>query len=210
MKRNIFLLFIQELTSFPLWVKQVILYYLRKDLESYLSDDLITTDEDKIFHIFRPMISKAGMEELDKKNEEHDEGIYKFLFDCANNLSILEISIEEKYSMEDISKLFTFCYSKEYIKQDIPVSVLAVAQFIAGECMTGEYFEKIGKLTDEQTNIILSQQKVQDKNGKHKMFAELMVENKFVEPKDVKSLITLKEEAKRKAVLDFLYLNKKA
>ena len=44
MKRNIFLLFIQELTSLPLWVKQVILVYLRKDLESYGSDDLITMD----------------------------------------------------------------------------------------------------------------------------------------------------------------------
>ena len=69
MKRNIFLLFIQELTSLPLWVKQVILVYLRKDLESYLSDDLITMDESKIFHIYRPTISKFGMEELDKKNE---------------------------------------------------------------------------------------------------------------------------------------------
>lgn len=209
MKRNIFLLFIQELTSFPLWVKQVILFYLKKDLESYLSEDLITTDENKIFHIFRPTISKDGMEELDKKNEEYNEDIYKFLFNCANNLSILEMSIQEKYSMEDISKLFTFCYSKKYIKQDIPVNIVAIAQFIAGECMTGQYFEKIGKLSSEQTKIILSQQKELDKNGKHKMFAELMVENKFVELKDVKSLITLKEEAQRKAVLDFLYLNNK-
>ena len=102
MKRNIFLLFIQELTSLPLWVKQVILVYLRKDLESYLSDDLITMDEDKIFHIYRPTISKIGMEELDKKNEEYSDDIYSFLYDCANNLSILEMSIEKKYSMEDI------------------------------------------------------------------------------------------------------------
>ena len=69
MKRNIFLLFIQELLGLPLWVKQVILVYLRKDLASYLSDDLITTDEEKIFHIYRPTISRLGMEELDKKNE---------------------------------------------------------------------------------------------------------------------------------------------
>ena len=43
MKRNIFLLFIQELTSLPLWVKQVILVYLKQDLRTYLSDDLIKT-----------------------------------------------------------------------------------------------------------------------------------------------------------------------
>src|SRR5574344_507870 len=149
------------------------------------------------------------MEELDKKNEEYNEDIYKFLFNCPNNLSILEMSIQEKYSIEDISKFFTFCYSKKYIKQDIPINIVAIAQFIAGECMTGQYFEKIGKLSPEQTKIILSQQKELDKSGKHKMFAELMVENKFVELKDVKSLITLKEEAQRKAVLDFLYLNNK-
>jgi len=81
MKRNIFLLFIQELISLPLWVKQVILVYLKKDLKNYLSDDLITTDEEKIFHIFRPMISKAGMEELDKKDEELEEKYYNFLND---------------------------------------------------------------------------------------------------------------------------------
>lgn len=209
MKRNIFLLFIQELTSLPLWVKQVILVYLRKDLESYLSDDLITMDEGKIFHIYRPTISKAGMEELDKKNEEYSDDIYGFLYDCANNLSILEMSIENKYSMEDISKLFMFSYNHQYIKQDVPVQVLAIAMFISGECMTGEYFQKIGKLSEEQTEIILKQQEEQKKHGAHTKFAELMVENGFVEMKDIKSLITLKEEAQRKAVLDFLYAYKK-
>ena len=204
MKRNIFLLFIQELTSLPLWVKQVILVYLRKDLESYLSDDLITMDEDRIFHIYRPTISKMGMEELDKKNEEYSDDIYSFLYDCANNLSILEMSIEKKYSMEDISKLFMFAYNNKYIKQEIPVQVLAIAMFIAGKCMTGEYFQKIGKLSEEQTQVILNQQNEQKKHGNHTKFAELMVENGFVEMKDIKSLIKLKEEAQRKAVLDFL------
>ena len=204
MKRNIFLLFIQELTSLPLWVKQVILVYLRKDLKSYLSDDLVTMDEEQIFHIYRPTISKIGMDELDKKNNEHDDSIYSFLYDCANNLSILEMSIEKKYSMEDISKLFVFCYKNNYLKHDVPDSVLALAMFIAGECMTGEYFQKVGKISIEQTNIILKQQEEQKKTGSHTKFAELMVKNGFVEEKDIKSLITLKEEAQRKAVLDFL------
>ena len=155
MKRNIFLLFIQELTSLPLWVKQVILVYLRKDLESYLSDDLITMDEDKIFHIYRPTISKMGMEELDKKNEEYSDDIYSFLYDCANNLSILEMSIEKKYSMEDISKLFMFAYNNKYIKQEIPVQVLAIAMFIAGECMTGEYFQKSGNYQKNKLKLFL-------------------------------------------------------
>ena len=165
-------------------------------------------DEDKIFHIFRPVISKDGMEELDKKNEEYSEDKYSFLYDCANNLSILEMSIERKYSMEDISKLFMFAYNKKYIKQSIPVRVLAIAMFISGECMTGEYFQKIGKLTSEQTAIILKQQEEQKTHGAHTKFAELMVENGFVENKDIKSLIKLKEEAQRKAVLDFLYPKK--
>ena len=209
MKRNIFLLFIQELISLPLWVKQVILVYLKQDLRTYLSDDLITMDEDKVFHIFRPTISKLGMDELDKKNEEHNKEVYDFLYDCANNLSILEMSIEKKYSMEDISKLFMFAYNKKYIKTDIPIQVLAIGMFISGECMTGEYFQKIGKLSQEQTDIILKQQEEQKKHGEHTKFAELMVKNGFVEEKDIKSLITLKEEAQRKAVLDFLYAYKK-
>jgi len=208
MKRNIFLLFIQELLGLPLWVKQVILVYLRKDLASYLSDDLITTDEEKIFHIYRPTISRLGMEELDKKNEEHDEELYSFLYDCANNLSILEISIEKKYSMEDVSKLFMFAYRKKYIKTEIPNQVVAIAMFISGECMTGEYFQKVGKLSVEQTELILKQQEEQKKNGSHTKFAELMVLNGFVEEKDIRSLIKLKEEAEIKAVLDFLYINK--
>ena len=208
MKRNIFLLFIQELISLPLWVKQVILVYLKKDLKNYLSDDLITTDEEKIFHIFRPMISKAGMEELDKKNEELEEKYYNFLNDCANNLSILEMSIENKFSMEDISKLFMFAYNRGYVKTDIPKEVYAIAKFISGECMTGEYFETIGKISPEQTQQILDQQEEQKKTGTHTKFAELMVENGFVEMKDIKSLITLKEEAQRKAVLDFFNMYK--
>ena len=119
------------------------------------------------------------------------------------------MSIEKKYSMEDISKLFMFAYNRQYIKQDVPIQVLAIAMFIAGECMTGEYFQKIGKLSQEQTDIILNQQEEQKKHGTHTKFAELMVENGFVEMKDIKSLITLKEEAQRKAVLDFLYAYKK-
>ena len=205
MKKNIFLLFIQELLSLPLWVKQVILVYLRNDLESYMSEDLITMEENEIFHIYRPIISKQGMEELDKKDQEYDDNIYDFLYSCGNNLSILEISIEKKYSMEDVSKLFMFCYRNKYLKLDIPIQVLSIAKFIAGECMTGEYFQLVGKISEEQTKLILAQQKEEKKHGEHTKFAELLVKNNFVETKDIKSLITLKEEAKRQAVLDFLY-----
>ena len=110
--------------------------------------------------------------------------------------------------MEDVSKLFMFAYRKKYIKTEIPNQVVAIAMFISGECMTGEYFQKVGKLSVEQTELILKQQEEQKKNGSHTKFAELMVLNGFVEEKDIRSLIKLKEEAEIKAVLDFLYINK--
>ena len=59
-----------------------------------------------------------------------------------------------------------------------------------------------GLVTEEQLNEILSIQKKLIDEGLHVMIAELMIKKNYIEEKDIKSLMILKEESKKRFFID--------
>ena len=106
-----------------------------------------------------------------------------------------EIAIENNFTMEEVSKAFTFCKTSGFFSTEVPKLVSAIAGFIAGKYRTGEYFIRAGKMTIEQLDEVLNKQQEMNEAGKHVFIAELMVQLGFVRDLDVKSIIFMKEEA---------------
>ena len=202
MSKSLYIGFMEKMLSFPLWIKQTIFLELTKDLNTYLSNEFLDVQEDELFHIYKPELSELGQNELLTKESSFDESIYSFLNCCSKGMSLIEIAIENNFTMEEVSKAFTFCKTSGFFSHDVPNLVAAIAGFIASKYRTGEYFIRAGKMTIEQLDEVLNKQQEIRDSGKHVFIAELMVQMGFVKELDVKSIIFMKEEASKRFSLN--------
>lgn len=202
MSKSLFVGFMEKMLAFPLWIKQTIFLNLSKDLTNYLSNEFLDVEEGELFHIYKPELSDLGQNELLTKESKFDESIYSFLNCCSKGMSLIEISIENNFTMEEVSKAFTFCKTSGFFSNKVPKHVAAIAGFIAGNYRTGEYFIRAGKMTIEQLDEVLNKQQEMNEAGKHVFIAELMVQMGFVRDLDVKSIIFMKEEAGKRFSLN--------
>ena len=202
MSKSLFIGFMEKVLGFPLWIKQTIFLNLSKDLNTYLSNEFLDVEEDQIFHIYKPELSELGQNELFTKESKFDESIYSFLNCCSKNMSLIEIAIENSFTMEEVSKAFTFCRKSGFFSKDVPNLIAAIAGFIAGKYRTGEYFIRAGKMTIEQLDEVLNRQQELNESGKHVFIAELMVEMGYIKEMDVKSIMFMKEESGKRFSLN--------
>lgn len=202
MSKSLFVEFMEKLLGFPLWIKQTIFLNLSKDLAGYLSNDFLDVEEGELFHIYKPELSELGQNELLTKESNFDESIYSFLNCCSQGMSLIEISIENNFTMQEVSKAFTFCKKSQFFSSNVPNNISALAGFIAGNYRTGEYFIRAGKMTIEQLDEVLNKQQELNDEGKHVFIAELMVQMGFVRDLDVKSIIFMKEESGKRFSLN--------
>ena len=202
MNKSLFIDFMEKMLAFPLWIKQTIFLNLSKDLNTYLSNEFLDVEEDELFHVYKPNLSEMGQNELLTKESNFDESIYSFLNCCAKGMSLTEIAIENNFTMEEVSKAFTFCKTSGFFSNEVPKLVAAIAGFIASKYRTGEYFIRAGKMTIEQLDEVLNKQQEMNESGKHVFIAELMVQMGFVRELDVKSIIFMKEEAQKRFSLN--------
>ena len=202
MSKSIFINYMDKMLAFPLWVKQSIFLDLSNDLATYLSSEFLDVEEGELFHIYKPALSEKGQNELLTKESNYDEIIYSFMNCCAKGMSLIEIAIENNFTMEEVAKAFTFCKTSGLFSREVPNLISAIAGFIAGKYRTGEYFIRAGKMTIEQLDEVLTKQQEINASGKHVFIAELMVQLGFVRDLDVKSIIFMKEEAGKRFSLD--------
>ncbi len=202
MSKSLFIDFMEKMLSFPLWIKQTIFLNLSNDLTNYLSNEFLDVQEGELFHIYKPVLSDLGQNELLTKESKFDESIYSFLNSCSKGMSLIEIAIENNFTLEEVAKAFTFCKTSGFFSNEVPNLISAIAGFIAGKYRTGEYFIRAGKMTIEQLDEVLNKQQEMNESGKHVFIAELMVQMGFVREKDVKSIIFMKEEAGKRFSLN--------
>ena len=143
-------LFIEKLLAFPLWVKQIVFLRLYQNLSIYLSEDFITAKEGDIFHLYVPTLTFIGKTELFEKKCGLDQNIYNFLANVNDGLNMLEISMNNFWTMEEVSKYYIFCLEQDYVKTPESVYVHAMGGFISGKFRTGEYFKRSGKINVDQ------------------------------------------------------------
>jgi len=202
MSKSLFIGFMERLLVLPLWIKQTIFLNLSKDLMTYLSNEFLDVEEGDLFHIYKPALSEKGQNELFTKESKYDNDIYSFLNCCSKGMSLTEIAIENNFTMEEVSKAFTFCRTTGLFSNTVPNLVSAIAGYIAGKYRTGEYFIRAGKITIEQLDEVLNKQQAMKDQGKHVFIAELMVQMGYVRELDVKSIIFMKEEAQKRFSLN--------
>lgn len=194
--------FLEKLLTFPLWVKQVIYLRLYQNLSQYLSEDFITVNENHIFHLYVPKLTFVGETELFERKCGLDDNIYNFLGNVNAGLSILEISMNNFWTMEEVAKCFMLCIEQDYVKTPEAPNIKAMAGFISGKYRTGEYFKISGRININQLERVVDKQKELAEEGKNVKIAEIMINMGLISQKDTASLMIIKEESQKRFILD--------
>lgn len=202
MKKNILNAFIEKLKAFPLWIKQVIFLYLYKDLKEATSDDFIETNEEDMLNLFVPTLSYVGRTELEERAKGFEPNLYTFLECVESEMSLLEVALNHFWTLEETCKHFLAAVDADLIKAPIPPKIIAMAGFMAGRYRTGEYFKRVGKINVDQLELTIRRQKELTDQGQKAKIAQIMIDLGFVTEKDTHALMIIKEEARKRFILD--------
>lgn len=202
MRKNIFDLFFEKILSLPFWIKQVMYLKLAKEMQDNYCEDFLRNQQGNIFSTFIPTLTFMGKNELADRKCGLDSNIYNFLQACADGQSMIQIAMNTFLSMEEVAKYYEFCREQAFIKKPESIEIHAMSGFISGKFRIGEYFKQKGQISVDQLEQAIQAQKESIKLNNPKYFGEILIELGFIKDEDLKSVLKLKEEAKKRFIID--------
>lgn len=194
MQRNFLEKFLNKISSFPSWIKEIIYLNLSKEVGS-------VSDLSYIFATFKPALTDKGKCELDYKQSKFDNNIYNILAYCDQRVSISEIAINTYLSLEEIASYFLFGVDEGYIQLPDNSQILNIAGFLAGKFRTGEYFVHDGVISEQQLDDAVLN--YEHRTKKHnKKFGQSLIELGLISQKQLEMILSIKEEAQKRFILD--------
>jgi len=193
-------LFLANIKNLPIWVKQVIAAELNDDLNTKFNEFTSLVDTRNLFQNMHLELTPIGKSELLEKRFKLSESYYIFLNDMLAGLSIFDSTIKNTWSFSDTAKIF--CKLAELECFDIPDfeenKNVAIALFLAGKIRTGEFLNRIGKVTRSKIEEAIKFQRERNAEGIHVKMASVLIKLGYISDKGLDSLLLLKEEAKRR------------
>lgn len=192
MQRKFLKQFLDKILNSPSWIKGIIY--------SKLSEEIDENNEIAYeFATYKPVLTYKGKCELDYKQANFDNNIYNILEHCDNDFTVSEIALNTYMSMEEIASYMLFCIDEGYLQLPDNSKVLNIAGFLAGKFKTGEYFVQNGVISENQLNDAVEQF---NNNKPQVKFGQSLVNLGLISQKQLDFLISVKEEAKKRFVLD--------
>ena len=145
MNRQFLAQFLNKISDFPSWVKEII--YVKLSEEINKDSNLAYT-----FATYKPILTYKGKCELDFKKSSFDTNIYNILSAADNDNSISDITINTYLSMEEVAGYFLFGVDEGYFEIPDNSQILSIAGFLAGKLRTGEYFMNSGTISETELN----------------------------------------------------------
>lgn len=192
MNRQFLAQFLNKISDFPIWVKEII--YVKLSEEINKDSNLAYT-----FATYKPILTYKGKCELDFKKSSFDTNIYNILSAADNDNSISDITINTYLSMEEVAGYFLFGVDEGYFEIPDNSQILSIAGFLAGKLRTGEYFMNSGTISETELNSAVE---TYEKNKDNKKFGQSLIELGLITQRQLDTILLIKEEAKKRFVLD--------
>ena len=193
-QRNFLEKFLNKISGFPSWIKEIIYVNLSKEIDA-------DSNPAYIFASYKPILTDKGKCEFDYKKSHFDQNIYNILGYCDIGASISEISINTYLSLEEIANYFLFGLDEGFIQLPDNSQIINIAGFLAGKYRTGEYFFHDGTISEQQLDdAILNYEHRAKKNNKK--FGQSLIEMGLISQKQLDMILYIKEEAKKRFILD--------
>ena len=181
-----------------------LLSFLKQNLKSTLPCSNIDTNEDDLYQYLKPQMTYNGKKEYEKlKYTNPNSNTYKFLSAINDNLNIIEITLNNAWTLEETSQIYYNCIDAELVKTPQNPVISAKAAYLSGRIRIGEYFKRIGLIDIDQLENAMRIQKESEQANQKKGFASILIDLDLVTRDDTDSILLIKQESKRRFILDF-------
>lgn len=203
MAHNNLSLLIETILDAPVWVQEVIYLDVKRHLDKVNPGITVQTKENEIYPACVPEITFKGKKELETHEHNLDFNVYKYL-DCAQKgLRVIDITLNNFWTLEESSTILAQCIRMEFIKNPPDPVVSAGIFYLSNEIRLGEYVKRLNIIdVGELDDILRKQKQHNEENPDAKLkIGEIMIDMGFVANKDIDRIITIKNEAKRRFIM---------
>lgn len=183
LRREFLTQFLNKISNFPSWVKEIIYNKLSEEIDNEKTPAYI-------FATYKPILTYKGRCENEFKKSGFDSNIYNILDSVDKDCSISEITLNTYLSMEELAGYFLFCVDEGYFEIPDNSQILNIAGFLTGKYTTGEYFVNNGTISSNDLENTPN-------------FGLKLVELGLISQKQLDTLLNIKEEAKKRFILDY-------
>lgn len=187
----------------PVWVQEIIYLDIKNNLKEKLASITTSDNSGIIYPAYVPEITFKGKKELETHESNLDFNIYKYLKAAAQGLRVIDITLNNFWTLEESSKYLAECLKKEFIKSPSDIVLNASIFYLAGEIRIGEYVKRLNKINVEELDDVLRKQKqhnIEHPEAKLKA-GEIMISMGYVANKDIDKILYTKEEAKKRFLI---------
>ena len=199
MPKNMFKRLIKEIFNLPIWIKQIIYLELKEEFDSTgMKSYFDSVTSDTSFQLYVPKLTYAGRKELEQRTGKVSEKVYALMEGAFEELSIIEIAVSNNWNFYECSKHFLEALDNELLASPASQFIKGTALYMGERIRLGEYFVKIDKITMEQLDEALRNQKyIEDSLGDRPGLADIMVDLGYLTKEDTEGILSLKKDCKK-------------
>lgn len=203
MAQNNFNILMEQIIKAPLWVQEVIYHDIKDRLKAVLPAFSFEETDASVYPAIKPEITFKGKKELETHEQNLHFNIYKYLKSALEGQRVVDITLNNFWTLEESSRYLGECIQKEFIKAPANFVVNASIFYLGGFIRLGEYVKKIDKIdVNSLDNILRKQKRHNEANPDAQLkIGEIMLDMGVVANKDIDKIIHIKEESKKRFIL---------
>lgn len=189
--------------SAPAWIQEALYIDLGDKLKEKIPTLDLSYSMSESYPIYRPKITFKGKQELKNRDMGLDFNVYKYLNSLMDELRVIDITLNNFWTLEESSKYLIECIKNEFVTPPSNTVLLAEIYYLSGEIRIGEFVKRINKINVEELDIVLRKQK--NYNIEHPdeqiKTGELLVDMGYVANNDIDKILYIKDESKKRYIV---------
>lgn len=197
MENNLNIL-IKTILDAPAWVKEVIYADIKNHLENQFPNISSEPTAD-IYGSYIPEITFKGKKELEAHEHGHELNVYRYLSGANNKLRVIDITLDNFWTLEESSRYLANCIKNEYIKAPSNLVVHASILYLGSEIRLGEYVKRVNLIDVNQLEAALRKQKeVNEDTHSYKQIGKVLIDMGLIVNDDIVKILKIKDESQKR------------
>ncbi|MEW5818674.1 MAG: hypothetical protein AB1782_00660 [Cyanobacteriota bacterium] len=141
---------LDDINSFPPWVKEAILLNLKGELDR---NTLKTLKAEDCIFLYVPKLTDAGemfLKSCQSNNRQIDQRLYHFLMAVHKENNLFDITQDNNSTFQNICNILISGWKNGFIQPTFSKKIHSMVYFLAGKIDIGEYLFRIGRMTKQQ------------------------------------------------------------
>ncbi len=190
---------LKQLGQLPMWVKQVLYAYLRKDLEGTLAKSTLDNySPDHMLQLWAPELSREGVNQLSIPTTLLDAEMADLLRLISQKKNVVQITAQNHWSLAQSSELILKALDSQLVQMPTSTVIMGTLEYMAGRSRLGEYLLKTGRLTQDQLwQALQAQASIESALGEKTGIANVLINLGYLRKEATDAILFLKDESRK-------------